>query len=204
MVDLACFSSVALFSPGNGVCEACPHAAACCSGALDRLDLLPDLPETAVARQRLTVLGQALGLPGRAVMPVTVSRRGVARRALTEGEQQSLLGLPARARNLARSLMARGWFEDARKQLQRGTNPGRPGTSMAVVCALMLAGGSSRADAVQALCGDLGIKPASANVELSTVLAVLRKTHIADVNNGWISLTPTLAGQHSNNDQGTR
>lgn len=173
----ACFGSPVSVSANSASCRACPGAASCVVVALKVLDQLPDSPLTRRERLALTVTRQALtsapqGQGGNAPSRTVVANsRGVKRMTLTPDEEARLRTLPGRVASQARQLFERGWFAFAKREMLAGRNPADKGWKR-VLCAQLIADGCSRADLQRAFQEQLGLKEASAKVQVSTAVAV--------------------------------
>lgn len=162
-----CFASVAFVDPGAPICTACPHRQACVDGAIAEAQTMPDTPAVRAALVTLRSIGNPIG-QGR--VGVTVSRRGIARRDLTAGEQARLQSLSSRAQGAAKRLAQTGWFELVKSRL-----PGVPdGPNQRITQALQaIVDGVRTRRELAMFFMTAGLSESSAQVEASTAIAVL-------------------------------
>lgn len=172
-----CHGSVAFVDLAVPICRDCEHASSCVNEARSRIEEMPDTPETRSARLRLQSL------------PVVVSRRGIARRALSRDEEARLSKLSARAQPTARRIAQSGWFDLARAKLGQGIVIGGSGnTRLEQALRALLRGVRTRQELVLEFAVS-GLKRQSAEVEATTLLSVLEFGQLIRQERGQIQLS---------------
>jgi hypothetical protein len=183
----ACHGSALAVSGQSPTCRSCPHARSCVRVAAAFLMGLPHSP--LVQRERLALALTArslLGVPAApAPTPDTGTGQGEVARGPTPGraplspkEETLVAHLPRRVASQVRSLLETGWFDFARAELHAGRNPASKGWKH-VYCAQLLGGQATRESLRQAFVERLGLKPASATVQLCHALAIFAAGEIA-------------------------
>lgn len=173
-------------------CRACTHARACVSEASQFLDSLPDSPGRKSDRQSIVLTEQGLvptrTLAGRVDVNVVVaSTRGLRRLMLSPAQLSAIATLPEKVASQVKTLLERGWFEFARRELNAGKNPEEKGWRH-VYCRHLLSGVSTRASLELAFIEELQMAPASAKVKVCTALAIFAAGNLAVEVNGILTV----------------
>lgn len=182
MIEPACFGSPAFVDLKTPVCAGCDSNHRCVEGALARLASFPDTDEVRAAYVRLHAAGE-----GR--VGVSVSRRGVVRRTLTEGERGRLDQLSTRARGAAKRLAELGWFELAKRKLRIGLVPDAPNTRIVEALRALVVRPMERQELVAHFVATLGLSKPAAEVEVTNVVAVLRFGDLVQVVQGQLMVS---------------
>lgn len=152
-------------------CRACPARAGCVLSAQQFIEAQPDSPLMQRERLRLAVVSQALGRApqrGGAGEGAPV-REG--RLPITAEQRSTLAQLAAPVATMARKLFERGWFEFARREMERGRNPGT-NEWQRLLCGHLIGQGVSRAALQLQYQQALNLTPGSAKVRVSRAVTL--------------------------------
>jgi hypothetical protein len=90
---------------------------------------------------------------------------------------------------MAKQLFERGWFDFARRELRAGRNPGRKDWQR-IFCAGLLQGGTTRDSLQLAFQEQIGLKSASARVQVSKAVSLFLAGGLVRENAGRLVINP--------------
>jgi hypothetical protein len=169
----------AVVSAQSPVCLQCSAKLQCVQSALETAEAHPIYPGRTKLIQHIVLVQQALLGPATRVVqgsqppPVVASSRGVLRMDIGPEVLSYLAKLPPKVAGPVETLMRRGWFAYAKRELQAGRCPGNTAGWRKVLCEAIIRR-DSRAAFESRLQAELGLKPNSAKVQASLGLAIFR------------------------------